>query len=228
MNRSPFSLFEPFRDRLIVGMWKKKDHQPHDICGTLGVKSAASAEQVHGAKTVIARGAVEYAPDADGLVTDHTGLALSVRWADCQAFVLYAPKKNVLGALHAGWRGLNAGAIPAFFAALKNEWDIDPEETYVAAGPSLCQKCAGFSDSERELPTIPPEFIAGKNVDLRGAADAQLLKLGLPPDHFERSPDCTCCNPGKYWTYRGGDREAVRNGGTNVLACVLLNRNEKK
>ncbi|MDD5103054.1 MAG: polyphenol oxidase family protein [Candidatus Peribacteraceae bacterium] len=228
MLHAPFSLFTPFSDRIKVVQWAKEDARPHDVCGVLGVKEEAYAEQVHGTKISIARDAIRYAPGADGLITDQSGLALSVRFADCQSFVVYAPEHHVLGVLHAGWRGLIAGAIRAFFATLKNEWKIDPKDTWVAAGPSLCQKCAGFSDPERELPSIPPEFINGNQADLRGAADAQLFTLGLPRDHFERSPDCTCCAPQTYWTYRGGDREAVKRGWTNVLGCVLLDRNERE
>ncbi|MDD4287455.1 MAG: polyphenol oxidase family protein [Candidatus Peribacteraceae bacterium] len=233
MLRSPFSLFGPFSDRLSVVLWTKADGRSHDVVGTLGVSEEAYAEQVHGAKTLVIRDAMQYAPGADGLVTDRIGLALSVRFADCQSFIAYAPSKHVIGVLHAGWRGLAlhrseatgagliAGAIPEFFAALKREWNIDPKNTWVAAGPSLCQKCAGFSDPEHELPSIPSRFIDGKQVDLRGAAEAQLFTLGLPRNHFERSLDCTCCVPQTYWTYRGGDREAVKGGERNLLACVL-------
>ncbi|ALM10451.1 MAG TPA: hypothetical protein DDX11_00515 [Candidatus Peribacter riflensis] len=221
MLRSPFSLFAPFPDRIGVVLWTKADARPHDVVGVLGANEEASAEQVHGAKTAVVRDAVQYAPGADGLMTDRIGLALSVRFADCQSFIVYAPLKHVIGVLHAGWRGLIAGAIPEFFAVLKKEWNVDPKDTWVAAGPSLCQKCAAFSDPEHELPTIPPEFITGNNADLRGAADAQFLELGIPRGHLERSTDCTCRNPGKYWTYRGGDREAVKAGERNLLACVL-------
>ncbi|MDO8468950.1 MAG: polyphenol oxidase family protein [Candidatus Peribacter sp.] len=221
MIRSPFSLFGPFSDRIAVVQWAKEDVRPHDVCGALGVSEEAFAEQVHGAKTSIVRDAIRYAPGADGLLTDRTGLSLSVRFADCQSFVVFAPSRNVIGVLHAGWRGLASGAIPEFFATLKREWNIAPKDTWVAAGPSLCQQCAGFSDPAHELPSIPSKFINGKQVDLRGAADAQLFALGLPPDHLERSPDCTCCDSGKYWTYRGGDREAVKRGERNLLACVL-------
>ncbi len=226
--RIPFSLFAPFSDRIEVCLWAKTDKRPHDVCGTLGVHEEACAEQVHGARTVIIRDAADRVAGADGLATDRPGLALSVRFADCQSFIVFAPSKNVIGVLHAGWRGLIAGAIPEFFASLKRAWKIDPQDTWIAAGPSLCQKCAEFSDPGRELPSIPSKLINGKQVDLRGAADAQLMALGLPPHHFERLPDCTCCIPGTYWTYRGGDRETVKEGGTNVLGCALLNRKEKK
>lgn len=215
------AIFAPFADCLQVALWSKADLRPYDVIGALGARAEAFAEQVHGAHTSIVREAVRYAPGADGLLTDVPGLALCVRWADCQSFIVFAPERNVLGTLHAGWRGLNAGAIPRFFQVLKQEWNIDPAETFVAAGPSLCLKCAGFTDPVRELPNIPSAFIQGKHADLRGAADAQLLELGVPPDHLERHPDCTCCHAETYWTYRGGDRDTVKKGHTNLLACAL-------
>jgi copper oxidase (laccase) domain-containing protein len=58
--------------------------------------------------------------EADGMITDVPGLALNLRVADCQSFVIFSPKKNVLGLLHVGWRGLISGAIPEFFAVLTN------------------------------------------------------------------------------------------------------------
>lgn len=233
MIRSPFAVFAPFADRFEVIEWTKNDPQPHDARSVLGVKREADAEQTHGIQTAIVREATRRTAGADGLLTDQTGLALSVRFADCQSFIVYAPEAHVVGVLHAGWRGLAlhrseatgagliAGAIPEFFATLKKEWDISPQETWVAAGPSLCQRCAAFSDPKHELPAIPPQYIDRKCADLRGAADAQLFALGLPRDHLERSPDCTCCHPETYWTYRGGDREAVQRGERNLLACAL-------
>jgi len=221
MIKEPFVLFATFANRISVTLWNRADLQPHDVCGSLNIPEEAFAEQVHCIKTSIVRNAIRYAPGADGLATDKPGLALSVRWADCQSFIVYAPERNVVGTLHAGWRGLNAGAIPQFFQVMKQEWNIAPEEILVAAGPSLCQKCSEFTDPKRELPNVPSEFIRGKNADLRGAADAQLLTLGVLPKHLERHPDCTCCHAEKYWTYRGGDREAVKSGERNLLACVL-------
>ena len=120
-----------------------------------------------------------------------------------------------------GWRGLIAGAIPEFFRVLKKEWGIDPSQTFVGAGPSLCKRCAEFTNPARELPSLSPQFVEKRHVDLQGAADAEFIALGVPENAIERSPDCTCCHPEKYWTYRGGDREAVKNGQTNMLVCLL-------
>jgi copper oxidase (laccase) domain-containing protein len=178
-------------------------------------------DQVHGNRTVIVRAPSNRTEEADGMITDVPGLALNLRVADCQSFVIFSPKKNVLGLLHVGWRGLISGAIPEFFAVLTNNVDMSPADVFIGAGPSLCQKCADFTDPIKELPGIPERFISGKHADLQAAATEEFLSLGVRPEHFERHPDCTRCHPEKYWTYRGGDREAVKNGRTNMLSCLL-------
>jgi copper oxidase (laccase) domain-containing protein len=82
--------------------------------------------------------------------------------------------------------------------------------------------CADFSDPTTELPGIDVQFFHGKNVDLRAIADAQLIACGVAQKNIERHPDCTRCRPDIYWTYRGGDREAVLQGKTNVTVCQIL------
>lgn len=226
---SPFTLFAPFRDRVRTAFFIKEDDIRSDEAAAkaLGISKAAGLNQIHGNRTVIIRSASNRTEPADGMITDVPDLALCTRWADCQNFIIFAPERNVIGVLHVGWRGLIAGAIPEFFRVMKEEWNIDPSETFVGAGPSLCTQCAEFSDPMRELPSLPTEFIHGKTVDLRGAATDQFMRLGVRPDHFERHPDCTRCHPegrsmlSPYWTYRGGDRDAVKTGHSNMAVCAL-------
>ena len=219
-----FPFLRPFADRLSVALFTKEDDNIRfpDATAAVGAMDFATLNQIHGNRTIIVRSGLDRTEDADGMITDQPGLALIVRAADCQMFVIYAPEKNVLGTLHVGWRGLIAGAIPAFFRALKKEWNIPAEETFVIAGPSLCERCAEFTNPREELPTIDPAFVHDRHVDLRGAADAAFRKLGVQHDRLERHQDCTCCDSEKYWTWRGGDREAVKAGHVNLLACTLL------
>jgi hypothetical protein len=222
MIQNPFALLEPFGE-VDVSLFTKTDQIKSDdaTAAMLGDAPYVSAEQVHGTRTIRVSAALHATEQADGLVTDHQNLWLFTRFADCQGFALYAPQSRVIGVLHAGWRGLTAGAIPAFFEVLEREWGIAPRETWVVAGPSLCTEHAEFTDPVRELPSLDPKFFHGRHVDLRGAADEQFFRLGVPRDHFERSRDCTFCRSDLYWSYRGGDRAAVQDRFRNVLAARL-------
>lgn len=223
MTEHPFALLRQFQDRLGVALFTKSDDIPSDAASAraIGAVHAAGLNQVHGKRSIVVRAASARTEEADGMLTDVYDLALCIRVADCQSFVIFAPEKNVLGILHAGWRGLIAGAISEFFRVMKEEWKITPSETYIGAGPSLCSHCAEFTDPSNELPSFSKELIHGKHADLQGAATAELLKLGVQEKNFERHSDCTKCHPDLYWTYRGGDREAVKQGRTNMLACAM-------
>ena len=223
MQDNPFPLFTPFARRLRVTVFQREDAFSDALAMRhYGTKNGASLRQVHGGESIVVRNTTERTQQADGMATDSPGLVLSVRWADCQNFVIYAPKYNVMGILHAGWRGIAANALANHYALLRREWGILPEETYVGAGPSLCTTCAEFSDPTAELADIDPQFFHGRLVDLRGVADSQLDAIGVPKSQRERMENCTCCCPNEYWTYRGGDRESVLHGSTNALACMLL------
>lgn len=213
MIEDPFSLLHPFKDKLSVTLFTKEDNITSD--DQIG-DNVASLWQVHGNKTIKVDSPTSRTEQADGLVTDIKGLTLSIRMADCQPVLAFDPETNAVGLIHVGWRGLVAGAIPEFFKVM------NPANSYVCIGPSLCQKCAIFSDPPNELPNVDSEFVDENNcVDLMGAADKQLADLGVTPNRIERMTDCTSCNPEKYWAYRGGDKEAVKSGYTNVLTCIL-------
>ena len=220
----PFSIFQPWKHLLRVSFFDKSDPSMSDSdrAKLLGFDHAAALHQMHGANVVHMKKESSRTEQADGLFTGQKNLVLQIRAADCQNFVIYAPAKNVVGLLHVGWKGILAGAIPSYFQTLKKEFDVDAEETLVGAGPSLCKDCAEFSDPLRELPGIPKDCIYGNLVDLSEIALRQFLEAGVPEKSFERMPGCTKHEPEKYWTYRGGDREAVKQGHTNVLAAVLL------
>lgn len=220
----PFSLFEPYADRIRIAIFSKEDGISSDVdaAGCLGCKRAAGLHQVHGDRTVVMNESHDRTEKADGMLTSSQELLICIRWADCQNFVIYAPQKHIAGLLHVGWRGLVAGAIPAFFVALKENFDVEPAETYVGAGPSLCTQCADFSNPMEELANIDPRFIQGDLADLRSAAEDSFFSLGVPKECFQRHPDCTRCNPNTYWTYRGGHKEQVLKGKTNMLCCALM------
>lgn len=219
---NPFRLFQDFPG-LDVAMIRKEHMVDSDeaTARVLGVEKVAAVEQTHGNGVVVVRDATSRDPQADGLITNTVGLTLTVRWGDCQNFVVYAPEHRVAGLLHAGWRGLVSGIIPRFYHVLEQEWGIAAAETYVGAGPSLCLRCSDFTDPAKELPAEWAPFFRDRNVDLQGIATAQFAELGVLPEHFEQHPDCTRCRPDLYWTWRGGHKEEMNRKLRNVLACRL-------
>jgi polyphenol oxidase len=223
MIDSPFKIFEPFNDRLDIRFFDKTDNvrTDADVAEKIGSDSIASLHQAHADRSIIVANPMSRLEKADALATDAKNLWLTIRAADCQQLIVYAPEKNAVALIHAGWKGLNAGIIPSLFKLLKDEWNIDASETFVGIGPSLCLKCAEFTDPIIELEGLDPKFFHGRNADLQAIADDQLDKAGVPKSQQERMEGCTKCSSDIFWSYRGGDREKVIQGYTDVLTCKL-------
>ena len=209
-EEQPFSIFRQFPE-LKIGLFVRKDRSSALECANhLGFDKVAALWQEHGKVIHVTDETLDDETKGDGIITNTHSLALAIRFADCQAFVIYSPKKQVLAVLHAGWRGMAAKAITSMFKKLKDEFDVEPEETFVGAAPSLCKKCADFSDPKNELPEHLHPFIDGKNVDLQKASDFELTSLGVPRDQIERHPVCTRCGEG-FWSWRRDKKEDARN-----------------
>ncbi len=210
------TFFPQFQDRIRVEFLGKTDD-----CTVPNPR--VKLWQVHGNRTIVAHDPMESTEQADGVITNTVGLHLTIRAADCQNFAIYAPERHVAGVLHVGWRGVLLGAVRHFLQEMESKYTIAPSALFVAAGPSLCLQCAEYTDSHHELrKKIDPRYVHTDHVDLQGAATNQFAIAGVPPDRIERHPDCTKCHPERYYTYRGGDKERVESGVSNILMCTLL------
>jgi polyphenol oxidase len=118
------------------------------VLGLAGLPWAV-ARQVHSARVLrvdpaaLGQGPPEGRPpvgEGDGLVTAEPGLVLVALAADCAPVLLADPATGVVGALHAGWRGLAAGVVEAGVAAAA-ELGADPAVTVGLVGPAIGGCC---------------------------------------------------------------------------------------
>ena len=80
-------------------------------------------------------------PAGDGLMTAEPGVLLTVRIADCLPLLLADPRRRVVAAVHAGWRGALARVIEKAVGDLRRAFDCDPQELMAALGPSIRACC---------------------------------------------------------------------------------------
>src|SRR4029450_10155868 len=78
--------------------------------------------------------------EADGLVTTDRGVVLAVLTANCGPVLLADPVAGVVGAVHAGWRGVGAGGVEAGGAAMA-ELGADPGAMVGLVGPAVGGCC---------------------------------------------------------------------------------------
>ncbi|HQU25858.1 MAG TPA: polyphenol oxidase family protein [Acidimicrobiales bacterium] len=137
--------------------------------------------QVHGARVADAAAATE-TTEADALLDEGCERALGVLVADCVPLALLDPGRAV-AVVHAGWRGLAAGAVPAALARF-----ADPARVVAVLGPSISgpayqvgEEVAGrFGEHASAL---APDGPGHWRLDLRAVAAEQLERLGVASDH---------------------------------------------
>ena len=191
-----------------------------------GGRELLRVHQVHGAVVAkVTRGVpFDCATKADALVGDDPSRVLSVRVADCVPVLLASRDGRTVAAVHAGWRGVVAGAVGA---AMREMRQIDaegcrPEQLLVAVGP-----CIGFEafevgpdvleQFETNVPAPPlrrrPD---GKgNVDLREAVRVQCVRAGVPEHRIDATDRCTYRDADEFFSHR---RE---RGVTGRMAAII-------
>src|SRR5579862_3069079 len=74
--------------------------------------------QAHGTRVADADSGAAAGP-ADAAITRASGRVLAIQVADCMPVLLASDDGGVLGAAHAGWRGLAAGVLEATVEAMQ-------------------------------------------------------------------------------------------------------------
>ncbi|MEN8113419.1 MAG: polyphenol oxidase family protein [Actinomycetota bacterium] len=163
------------------------------IALALGISDRwASLQQIHGAVVhrVTSPG---LAGDGDALITDVPDLPLVVATADCIPIVVEGDRSAAV--IHAGWRGVAAGIIPASLDAMRTLGDTPKR---AAIGPSIGPCCYEVGDEVIDAigGYAATTTFSTQSVDLWSAAADQLVGLDV-----WRSNVCTFTEA-EYWSYR--------------------------
>ena len=139
-------------------------------------------------------------PQADACIARHRDAVCVVMTADCLPVLLCDTQGSVVGAVHAGWKGLAAGVVETSVQAM----DVAPHNLMVWLGPAISQPAfevgaevrAVFVDAD---PHAASAFIPGEHgkwlADLYALARLRLNALGI-----------TRIYGGDYCTYAGRER----------------------
>ncbi|MGA0586115.1 peptidoglycan editing factor PgeF [Dyella sp. KRB-257] len=169
-------------------------------------------QQVHGTGVCVVRDAAgREEPIADAAITRECSQPLAILTADCLPVLLCDAAGSVVGAAHAGWRGLAAGVIERTVAAMA----VDPARVRAWLGPCIGlpsyevgeEVRAAFVDTDpgaasRLVPTRPGHW----RCDLAALARRRLATIGVTQvagGGFDTFTDA------RFYSYR---RDGVRSG----------------
>jgi polyphenol oxidase len=164
--------------------------------------------QVHSPNVVTLTEPLQERPHADAMVTATPGIALGILTADCQPVLFADPTARVIGAAHAGWRGVKDGVLEATLDAMAA---LGAQRSNITAiiGPCISQRAyevgpefvESFIDDNPEHARF---FVGGKGdralFDLPSFGLARLRAAGV--GHAEWTRHCTYAEPDRFFSYR--------------------------
>jgi hypothetical protein len=190
--------------------------------------------QVHSARVITATAPfnIDQRPDADASVTDVPGLILGALSADCAPVLFIGHKQNgapVVGAAHAGWRGVLDGVLENTVTAMV---DLGAERSSIAAAIGPCIGAMSYQVSTGfEIPFLArdPEderFFRSRNgvpdklwFDLAGYAARRLALADVP--RVVLADIDTVTHPDDYFSYRRSCLEQSGENGRQISVVMI-------
>jgi len=158
--------------------------------------------------------------NTDGLITKEKNIFLAVSTADCVPILLFDRYKKVVGAIHAGWRGLYSEIIPKAIAEMVMEGS-NPADILAGIGPCIRSCCYSIDTKRKELfeekfknnvDEPVSYFVACEGklyLNLPLLARLQLQEAGVLEENIEDSEICTKENE-SFYSYRRQGEESGR------------------
>lgn len=175
--------------------------------------------QVHGIKVVDAAAVGPEVPEADASISRTPGVVCAIMTADCLPVLLADSKGSVVGAAHAGWRGLCNGVIEATVEAM----GVPGHEIVAWLGPAIgpdafevgAEVRAAFMQQDPAADAAFTDLGEGKYLaDIYQLARQRLTHLGVAQVHG--GDFCTVIERERFFSYR---RDHVTG---RMASCIWL------
>jgi polyphenol oxidase len=202
-----------------LGDGARRDVVSSFASSVLGVDSIVTLKQIHSGNAVFINGDHPYAhtpvPDADGIVTDHTGQALFLKTADCLPAVFVDKTKGLSGVGHLGYKGVLNGLAEHMIERFTDHGS-DPKHIHVAIGPTIGSCCYDITDERAEqfrqaygkhMESIMKTKNGKTFLDLSDLVTRILIDHGVQEKNIDRFDKCTKCNRDEFYSYRAEGKE---------------------
>lgn len=184
--------------------------------------------QVHGRTVYTLNKASSYpafSVEADAVVTGLANAPIGILTADCVPILMFDPKRKVIAATHAGWKGTVGKVAAETIYAMKNSHKTDPSDINAAIGPHIGQCCysigADVADEFKKAFGSLDGLVIREKETLRlnlAVANTRVLEAaGVQRKNISSSAPCTACDAGGFFSYR---REGPRTG--RQLSFIML------
>lgn len=167
-------------------------------------------QQVHGKNSHdIEKNSEVVISNVDSLISTTRGSFIAVKSADCLPIMLFDPKRNIVAAIHSGWRGTKEQIVKHVVEKLI-EQGSDVQNIHAILCPAIgvcCYDVTGADDGriedfEKLFGANGVENREGKTyLNIRKANIMMLEEMGVPKDHIVDIDECTSCGVMKLPSY---------------------------
>jgi YfiH family protein len=199
---------------------------------------AVFLQQVHGVDVAVLDADSAQGQAFDACVTGAPGVACTIMVADCLPVLLAHRGGAVVGAAHAGWRGLAGGVLETLFERFAGQIETPPgqvaQQTMAWLGPCIGPRSFEVG-AEVRAAFIAHDAAAGAHftavprdgegaakyfANLAGLARQRLAALGITAIYGNDGGDawCTVLNDSRFFSHR---RDAVRLGSSGRFAACI-------
>lgn len=196
----------------------RKDSVKQVMYGSLGVTGTMiMGTQVHGnLVATISDTSKALIADVDGLisVSEMARVFPAVRTADCVPLLFVDPKRRIVAAAHAGWKGTQGNIAAQILAGMRNAGS-DIADVLVSIGPHIGMCCytvpkerAGiFTALYPQDEKVASEYQDAWHLDIGWVNYRQLKDAGVTTEHIDAPPVCTSCQIDAFYSYRKDTKE---------------------
>ncbi len=151
--------------------------------------------------------------ESDALITDKPDLGLAISTADCVPVFLYDKSKNVIGAVHSGWRGTAKNITSKTLQLMQKKFGTVPNDLFAFIGPSIAAK--NYEVSKEVAQKFDDKYLSKKNngkylLDLKMANYDMLINFGIPANQIEVSGLCSFEEKKLLHSYRRDGKKSGR------------------
>lgn len=161
--------------------------------------------------------------EIDAVVTHLKEFCLCVSTADCVPILLYDKVKQVIAAIHAGWRGTVGRIVEKTLGVMKLQYGTEGKDVIACIGPSISLESFevgdevydAFAEAGFDMSRIARKYKKW-HLDLWEANRMQLLAHGVLPENIEVANICTYQNYEDFFSAR---RLGIKSG--RILSGIM-------
>lgn len=174
------------------------------------LKKWFSAEEVGYLNQIHSNIIVDYdgkVQDGDGIITNRKAIAIGVFTADCVPIIIFDKKRQVIAAVHSGWKGTYNFILSDVIKNMMDKYSIQSKDIVVYIGPHINKCCYKVGEelirNFKNVEVYGEDVVCGDKLDLTLCIKKQCLNSGILEENINTLNSCTFCDEENQWfSYR--------------------------